>query len=115
MGRSIDLYSYDYNKLKTKIADYCKTDNLELIEKVLSSCGNKMGDRYIILNQEFWEDASCYYNVANILDKIFKVDDTFGNVFCTFDDSETDRQELISAIEIYEVKEELNLDIDEDE
>lgn len=115
MGRSIDLYSYDYEKLVNKILQVCNTDNRELIEKVLTTCGNHVGDRYIILNQEFWEGYSCYYNVASVLEKMFKVEDVFGEVFCTFNDEETDKQELINVIEEYEIYEALGIDEPENE
>ena len=115
MGRSIDLYSYDYEKLKIEVLDFCKTEDVKLVEKILLSCGTKISDRYIILSQELWDDCNCYYNVANILEKVFKVDDVFGNVFCTFRDNEADKQTLISAKEIYEIIEELDLDIEDEE
>lgn len=113
MGRSIDLYSYDYEKITNKVLEVCKTEDKELVEKILLSCGNKIGDRYIILNQEFWEDCSCYYNVARTLERIFKVDDVFGKVFCTFKDDETDRQELIQAMEMYQIEEVIGIEIPE--
>jgi hypothetical protein len=111
MSRSIDLYSYDYEKLVNRILEVCDTDNRALIEKVLDACGNKISDRYVILNQEFWEDYSCYYNVAKALEKIFKVDDVFGKVFCTFDDNETDRKELTSAMDICEIFDEMGIEM----
>lgn len=98
MSRSIDLYSYDYEKLLNKVIEHCNTDNKELAEKILLACGNKIADRYILLNQEFWEDYSCYYNVASVLDNVFNVEDSFGEIFCTFRNSPADRQGLISAI-----------------
>jgi hypothetical protein len=111
MGRSIDLYSYDYEKLINKTLEVCKTDNRELVEKVLLTCGSKIGDRYVILNQEMWEDCSCYYNVANALDKIFNVDDSFGEIFCTWkDDNKLDKQELIQAIEMYQIEDALEIE-----
>lgn len=115
MGRSIDLYSYDYQKIVSKTLKVCKTNNKELVEKVLLICGNKIGDRYIILNQEFWEDNSCYYNVSTALERIFKVDNVFGEVFCSFNDDETDKKELINAVEMYEIEEALGIDMNRDE
>lgn len=115
MGRSIDLYSYDYEKLTNKIMTICNTKDRELVEKVLLTCGNKIGDKYIILNQEYWEGYSCYYNVATALERIFKVDGVFGKVFCTFKDNETDKQDLIQAIAIYEIEEILGFELPEHE
>lgn len=114
MGRSIDLYSYDYEKLINKVLEVCNTEDKELVEKILLTCGSKISDRYVILNQEFWENCSCYYNVATALERIFKVDDVFGEVFCNFKDEETDKQELVSAMEMYEIVEEIGLDVSDD-
>jgi hypothetical protein len=115
MGRSIDLYSYDYEKLLNKTLEVCKTDNRELVEKILLSCGNKIADRYIILNQEFWESCSCYYNVSSTLERIFKINNVFGEVFCTINDDETDRKELIQAMEMYEIEDVIGMEIPEPE
>lgn len=113
MGRSIDLYSYDYDELKARILDFCKTDNEELVEKILLTSGNRISDRYIILSQELWEDCNCYFNVANVLEKVFKVEDVFGNVFCNYKENYADKQDLVSAIEDYEIFEAVGLNCDD--
>ena len=105
--------SYDYQKLQIKILDYCKTEDVELVDKILLSCGTKISDRYIILNQELWDDCSCYYNVANVLEKVFHVDDVFGYVFCSMNDEDTDREELVSAMETNEIMDELGLNMED--
>lgn len=110
MGRSIDLYSYDYEKLLNRTLEVCNTNDRDLVEKILLSCGNKIADRYIILNQEFWEDCSCYYNVARALEKVFKVDDVFGEVFCTWKDNDVDKKELVQAMEMYQIEEALDVE-----
>jgi hypothetical protein len=114
MGRSIDLYSYDCEKLINKLQDVCNTNDRELIEKVLLCCGEKISDRYVILNQEFWDGCSCYYNVTRVLERIFNVEDVFGKVFCTLKDGETDEQELISAIELDDIFQELKINVDDE-
>lgn len=105
MGRSVDLYSYDLEKLNAKLIDYCdimtNEDNQKL-EDILRTFGNVIGDRYVILNNEFWEDYSCYYNVSTVIDKAFKVEDSFGEVFCNYDENITGRKELVSAMECCE-------------
>lgn len=115
MGKSIDLYSYDYNKLLNRILEVCKTNDKELVEKILLSCGTKIADRYIILNQELWDDCSCYYNVATSLERIFNIEDVFGEVFCCLDNSKTDKQELVSAMYIWSISEELDIKIPDEE
>ena len=109
MSRSIDLYSYDYDKLLKKTMEYCKTDNKELVEKVFNYFGTKIDTRYIILNQELWEEGSCYYNIGIILDKLFHVEDSFGEIFCTFN-NKLDKKELISAVDLYGAEEEFGVE-----
>ena len=111
MGRSINLYSYNYEQLTNELLKVCETNNTELVEKILLACGNKIGDRYILLNQEFWEEFNSYYTVASIFSEVFGIDDVFGKVFCTFDDK-CKREELISAMAIYEVEEMLDINND---
>jgi hypothetical protein len=115
MGRSIDLYSYDYEKLVNKILKICNTEDRELVKNVLLSCGNKIADRYIILNQELWENCSCYYNVSRVLSRIFKIDDVFGKVFCVCYNTDVDEKTLINTKEIYEIEDELGIEIPESE
>ena len=71
MNKCMDLYSYDYNKLINKIKEFCKTDNIHKIEEIFNYFGNKIGDRYIILDQELYEDENCYNNICRIIDKVF--------------------------------------------
>ena len=69
---------------------------------ILEQCGNKIGDRYIILNQEFWEDCSCYYTVSRVIDWVFKTKDS-STVFCNSNDNICDRKYLINTAEPYEI------------
>ena len=109
MSRLIDLYSYDYDKLLKKTMEYCKTDNKELVEKVFNYFGTKIDTRYIILNQELWEEGNCYYNISTILDKLFNVEDSFGEIFCNFN-NKLDEKELISAVDLYGAEEEFGVE-----
>lgn len=114
MGQSINLYSYDYEKLKNKIMEFCKTDNTDLVDKILLAAGSKIADRYILLNQELWDGYSCYYNIANVIDEVFNIDDSFGEIFCGINSKDCDRQELISSMDKYEIMDELNLKYSDD-
>ncbi|MDT2640661.1 hypothetical protein P7D31_11085 [Enterococcus dongliensis] len=96
MGRSIDLYSYDYEPLVEGIKEYVSADNTEVIRKILSVGGSVIGDKYIILNNELWDECSPYYNVAGALEDYFKAEDVFGEIFCTLD-HKFGRKELINA------------------
>lgn len=96
MGRSIDLYSYDYEPLVEGIKEYVSANDTEDIRKILLVGGSVIGEKYIILNNELWDDYSPYYNVAGALDNFFKVEDVFGEIFCTLD-HKFGRKELINA------------------
>ena len=88
MGRSVEVKSYDYEQLVKEIKAYYKTADSSLIEKILLAGGDKIGDRYIILNNEFWETYDSYYNVTSVLDEYLgneELENVFGNVFCTRD------------------------------
>lgn len=110
MGKSIDLYSYDYEKLVNKTLEVCKTNKRELVEQILLAFGNKIADRYILLNQELWDDYSCYYNVARVLNRVFKTEDAFDDIFCTYKDEDCNIEELISARDIDVVLDELDIE-----
>lgn len=110
MGRSIDLYSYDYEKLVNKIMGVAETQEREMVDKILLACGNKIHDRYVLLNQEMWDGYSCYYNVMSTLDKVLKTED-IGDVFY---DKNVDREELISSVDKYDILEELGIEDEED-
>lgn len=101
MGRSVDLYSYDKKQLVEEICKYCKTEDTDLIYKILNSFGSTINDRYILLKDEFAEEYCSYYEVSTVLDKVFNSDNIFGNVFCTFNEL-ADRKELISHGNAYE-------------
>lgn len=110
MGRSIDLYSYDYEKLVNKILTVCNTNDRALIEKIILSCGNKIADRYIILHQEMWENDDCYFNVSTALEKVFNVEDVFEDIFSS-DWESVDKKRLIRATNLDEIWETIRNDI----
>lgn len=106
MGRYINLYSYDYNTLLNRLKEFCNTEDVELLKYILLSCGNVIGDKYIILNQELKESENPYSIVANMIDKYLGTDDCFGNVFCSINKSI--RNEIIGAVTKYEVEDKIN-------
>jgi len=58
MGYSIDLYKIKYSKIIDRFArkfPQIKAD-IEMFEKILNSFGNKIGDEYVILWQEKYDD-----------------------------------------------------------
>lgn len=109
MSVSIEVKSYNYDELVNGIMGLCKTDNKELVEKILLAGGDHIGDRYLILNNEYWEEFDSYYNVSSVLDEVFDVEDVFGNCFCTFHDK-YDEKGAVPSVSKEEIKQACGLD-----
>lgn len=109
MSVSIEVKSYKYDDLVDGIMDFCKTDNKELVEKILLAGGEHIGDRYLILNNEYWDEYDSYYNVPSVLEEKFDVEDVFGNCFCTFNDK-YDKKEAVPSMSREEIKQACGLD-----
>lgn len=75
-----------------------------LLGKILDCFGTTFGDSYIILNNEYYEDGNCYYNLSTVISRVFKVD---GDPFDVQLDLE---EEGLNYKEIYDAFEELGLD-----
>lgn len=86
MSRSVDLYSYDYKELVEGIKEYVHEEDTTLIEKAMNECGNVIGDKFVILSNEYAEDYSPMENMATAINYLYGVEDTFGEILLTFDD-----------------------------
>ena len=85
MGRDVSLHSYRANILKIAIAEYYQTDDFEKINEILSAAGSFIGDRYLLLENDFWEEYNAYFNLPSALDSAFGSEerhDVFGKCFC---------------------------------
>jgi hypothetical protein len=80
-----------------------------LVEKILLAGGEHIGDRYLILNNEYWDGYDSYYNVPSVLEEVFKVEDVFGNCFCTVK-NKYDKKEVIPSMSRSEIKEVCGID-----
>ena len=107
MGISIDIHIYNKSKLIEKLKKW-GADNDELTMKILEKCGSFFGDKYILLNNELWDGYSPYYNVTTLLDSAYKKEKSF-DIFLFNGD------EGINAVELYEVADELGIEIIEDD
>lgn len=110
MGICVDLYKYDKQKLINEILRVGKIEekeeNLILINFILDCFGDTIGEKYILLNNEFWQNGNCYYNISTVFEKVFNIpdeNDFFGNVFCYPEYQE----EMICYKEEYDVLEEI--------
>ena len=106
MGCSVDLYSYNKNNLKQNIFNKCQIEpseqNCKILDFILDEFGSTIGDTYILLNNEFWEEYNCYYNISSVIDKVFNVKHSFD---CFLND-ET-KEDLISSVLESDVLEEI--------
>lgn len=97
MGTNVELMRYNYDKLVKELMKVPGIDNKEILERILLEFGEKINDQYILLNNEFWEDYNCYYNVSIVIDNVFKCKDSF-DIFCF--NKNIDEVEMIGAVEI---------------
>lgn len=71
MGTVVKLYSFDYNGFVRLIQEYFNVKDIAVIEDVLALSGNKVGDKYIILDNEFLGEDNAYYGLDRDLEKAF--------------------------------------------
>ena len=100
MSVSIDLYFYDEKQLKANLIAWGATDEMLLI-KVMGKFGKFIGSKYVLLNNEYGDGYSPYYNLAGVIDKVFGKPDSFNVII------ESDREEGVSFIDEQEVLNEL--------
>jgi len=85
MGVYVDLYKFEYDKLVDELLKYDKIENKEMLERILKGFGEKCGDYYFLLNNEYYDEYNSYYEVANLINEYFGVEDSF-NVFLKLGD-----------------------------
>lgn len=110
MGMSIDLHSYDAEKLIGSIANYFGTSDVEKIREIMACCGEFISDRYLLLNNELWEDYNAYYQISEVLESAFgseEKQDVFSKCICYSKGS--DHKEICVGKEIDEIYESLGI------
>ena len=106
MSMSVDLYKLNYKGFVDKLMENTKINNRELLEKIILEFGNKVGEDLIILENEFWEDGICTWNMFTMITEVFELedDDYVSDVFYEL------RKNLISYKEIDEAYENLSME-----
>jgi hypothetical protein len=106
MGISIDLHIYNTHELLAALKAWGAIDD-GLTRKILEKCGTFFGDSYVLLNNEYYDGYSPYYNVAHLLNRAFGGSDDHDSfdIFCF----EVKSVEGINAVEEGEVADELGL------
>ena len=75
MSMSVDLYKLNYKKFVDELMKNPKINNRELLEKIILEFGNKVGEDLIILENEFWEDGICTWNMFTMIKEVFELED----------------------------------------
>lgn len=75
MSISVDLYKLNYKRFVDKLMENQKINNRELLEKIILEFGNKVGKDLIILDNEFWEDGICSWNMFTMIEEVFELED----------------------------------------
>ena len=60
IGRSVEVISFNYNALIKGIEEYTGSKDAILIKRILNRCGNRMGDKYVIVDNEYLEENNDY-------------------------------------------------------
>lgn len=105
---SVDLYKLNYKKFVDKLMENPKINDRELLEKIILEFGNKIGEDLVILENEFWEDGICTWNMENMITEVFNLQDDceyVSNIFYNL------KQDLINYKEIDKAYENLGLDM----
>lgn len=106
MSMSVDLYKLNYKEFVDELMKNPKINNRELLEKIILEFGNKVGEDLTILENEFWEDGICTWNMFAMIQEIFELEDDeyISDVFYKL------RKNLINYKEIDDAYENLGLE-----
>ena len=108
MGYDIEVYKYNLKKLKKSFMELPEVNDEDLLTKIMLEFGEVIGDYYIILDNEYYEDGDCFYNLPNMIDKVF-------NTGGSFDVLLKQRESVLSYKGLIDAYENLGLEEPEDE
>ena len=108
MGYDIEVYKYNLKKLKKSFMELPEVNDEDLLTKIMLEFGEVIGDSYIILDNEYYEDGNCFYNLPNMIDKVFNTENSFDVLL-------KQREFLLSHKELIDAYENLGLEEPEDE
>ena len=108
MGIDIEVYKYKYKELKKSFMELPGVNDEDLLTKIMLEFGEVIGDYYIVLDNDYYEDGDCFYNLSNMIDGVFKTENSFDVLL-------EQRESLLSYKELYEAYENLGLEEPEEE
>jgi hypothetical protein len=108
MGIYVDVQKGNYETIKSELNKKFSIEDTDFLEKILLQFGEKIGDQYVLLNNEYWEDNNSYYGVSRFIDRYFGVEDSF-DIFLRH------MTEVNANWNVYEAAEELGVELPEDD
>lgn len=107
MGTYIDLHKIPFTKFVDELIEKYKIEDREFLEKIITTFGEVIGDTYIILNNEQWEENNSYYNLSYFLDKYYKVDGSF-NIMSQLE------EDMMANMSVWEAEEVLVVELNKE-
>ena len=106
MSMSVDLYKLNYKEFVDELMKNPKINNRELLEKIILEFGNKVGEDLVILENEFWEDGICLWNMFTMIEEVFELEDDeyISDVFYELRKGLINYKEIDDAYENLELK-----------
>lgn len=74
MGRSVDIRKINYQEYHDALSKNKTKESDISIEQILLFFGEKIGDQYILLCNEFWEESNSYYSLFSVLEKVLGIE-----------------------------------------
>lgn len=109
MSVSIDVKILDHGDLLDRLEGAGVTNDKPsgLLLSILDACGRHLGDCYVIMNNEYGDGYSPWYNIIRLIDSAYGVD-------CSDVFYKTKQTKGISYVDLEEVAEKLGITIEEE-
>lgn len=116
MGINIDLHVYDAAALTAALEAKGAVGKDGLLRRIMEKCGLFVGDRYLLLNNEYYDGHSPYYQLAKLIDSAFEVRESFHVILeLTYDRKGAPFHEsVVNHVDAGEVAEELGIVLKEE-
>ena len=112
MGISIDLYKYDFGRLLDHLMTFEGIDDREKLKEILLDFGEVIDGKYILLNNEHYEDGNCYYNLSAVIDAVFKTENSFDAFL--YDAEKSGKERMVSYVDIDDIADKYNIEQNDD-
>lgn len=102
MTDNVNMHAFNYEKLKTALVNHLQDDEqddeqgADLIERKLTRYGNKLGDFYVILEDNNAENLNSLLSLADDLENEFDKEDVLAIIYGFLGNENTGHQDLIS-------------------